>query len=149
MEPTYAYLQVTSPSFDNNGPIPSVFTCDGNNTSPGLHIRQIPADTVCMALIMDDPDAPGGVFDHWIEWNIPPGDIVENTNPGISGVNSSGKTGYHGPCPPDGTHRYFIHIYALSRALDIPGHSPRQVLEEAMKPFILAKATLMGTYQRL
>ncbi|NCI45607.1 YbhB/YbcL family Raf kinase inhibitor-like protein [Sediminibacterium soli] len=140
-------LHVESPAFENNGPMPEKYTCDGNNTNPAIRIHNLPEETACIAIIMEDPDAPGGIFDHWIEWNIPPAGIAENTNPGISGRNSSGKTGYHGPCPPSGTHRYYFHVYALDAPLDIPGHSDRKTVEQAMESHILAEGTCMGTYR--
>ena len=144
---TIATIALTSRAFENGADIPEKYTCNGDNLNPDLRIADLPEDTQSLALIMEDPDAPKGVFDHWLEWNIPVTDqIRENTNPGISGVNGTGKTGYHGPCPPSGVHRYFFHVYALDTALDLPGHSSREALENAMQDHILAKGTLMGRY---
>src|SRR3954467_15633748 len=107
-------LIVTSTAFRNEGEIPAKYTCDGEEISPPLDIEGVPEATVTMALIVEDPDAPNGTFDHWIVWNIPPTHhIAEGGRPGISGDNSAGKTGYHGPCPPNGSHRYYFHLFAL------------------------------------
>jgi Raf kinase inhibitor-like YbhB/YbcL family protein len=98
---------------------------------------------------MEDPDAPSGVFDHWIVWNIPPADtILENSNPGISGTTSFGSIGYGGPCPPSGQHRYFIKVFALDDSLDLPAGSGKQELLEAMEGHILAAGELMGLYEK-
>jgi Raf kinase inhibitor-like YbhB/YbcL family protein len=146
---TLTQLTISSPSFEQEGEIPVRFTCDGNNMNPALAVGDLPEDTQALAIIMEDPDAPGGTYDHWLEWNIPVVDLIrENTNPGISGVNSGGKTGYHGPCPPSGSHRYYFHVFALDSALDLPGHSDRVTLEKAMKEHTLAYGTLMGRYER-
>jgi Raf kinase inhibitor-like YbhB/YbcL family protein len=142
-------LTVSSPAFRYEGMIPSKYTCDGESINPPLQIDQIPEETKTLAIIMEDPDAPKGTYDHWLLWNISPKNrISENSIPGISGINSSGKTGYHAPCPPSGSHRYYFHVYALDSALDIEAGANREVLQKAMKTHILAKGTLMGHYQR-
>lgn len=143
-----ATLYITSPVFQRDGNIPSRYTCDGDEINPPLEIEQIPEGTQSLAIIAEDPDAPKGTFDHWIVWNIPPGrHILENTNPGISGTNGAGKTGYHGPCPPEGTHRYYFHVYALDTALDLPAGSSKKELQTAMQAHILAEGSLMGLYE--
>src|ERR1700710_1594086 len=92
---------ISSPAFENGGTIPSQYTCDGDEINPPLNIANIPHGAQTLALIVEDPDAPRGTFDHWLVWNVPrTGRINENTSPGISGTNGAGKTGYHGPCPP-------------------------------------------------
>lgn len=145
-----AQLIVSSPMFDNEGEIPVRYTCDGDNINPPLVIDQIPKDTVSLAIIMEDPDAPNGTFDHWLVWNIPPrAGISENSNPGINGVNGKGKTGYHGPCPPSGTHRYFFNVYALDTALDLSPQTDKSILRELIEPHILAEGTLLGLYGQL
>lgn len=142
-------LELSSPAFDYEQNIPAKYTCDGDAVNPPLHIHNIPDHTQSMALIVEDPDAPKGTYDHWIVWNIrPTNSIRENSNPGISGNNSAGKTGYHPPCPPNGSHRYYFHIYALDTELDLEPGSTKEKLQEAMKPHILAKATIMGRYER-
>ena len=121
---------VDTVAFTQGGMIPQKYTCEGKNLSPPLHLGNIPAGTKSLVIIMDDPDAPVGVFDHWIAWNIP---VSENIAEGISiatvGKNGFGVNGYRGPCPPSGeTHRYFFKIYALDSLLDLPvGSSKSQV----------------------
>lgn len=142
-------LIVSSSAFQHEGTIPSRYTCEGDNTNPPLQIDQIPEGTKSLAIIMEDPDAPKGTFDHWLVWNIPPqGMIKENSNPGISGTNSAEKTGYHGPCPPSGSHRYYFHIYALDAELDLQAGETKETLQTAMAPHILASGSLMGRYQK-
>jgi Raf kinase inhibitor-like YbhB/YbcL family protein len=142
-------LTVRSTAFSHNGHIPPLYTCEGKNINPQLEIKNIPGDTRTIALIMEDPDAPSGVFDHWIVWNIPPADtILENSNPGISGTTSFGSIGYGGPCPPSGQHRYFIKVFALDDSLDLPAGSGKQELLAAMEGHILAAGELMGLYEK-
>jgi Raf kinase inhibitor-like YbhB/YbcL family protein len=114
-----------------------------------LKVENIPDGTKTLALIVEDPDAPRGVFDHWIVWNISPNEaIAEKSNPGISGTNSFGKTGYGGPCPPSGEHRYFFRIFALDDELALLVGSTKEDLLDAMKGHVLASAELMGVYQK-
>lgn len=142
-------LVVSSSAFREGEMIPVEYSCDGEHVNPPLNISQIPEGTQSLAIIVEDPDAPKGTFDHWLVWNIPvSGSIPANTNPGISGVNGAGKTGYHGPCPPSGTHRYYFHVFALDTRLEIMAGENRQVLEAAMQPHIISKGTLMGRYGR-
>lgn len=140
-------LTLRSDAFANRGNIPPEYTCEGVGDSPPLEIGEIPEDTQSLALIMDDPDAPKGVFTHWLVWNIPLVSVIkENSNPGISGTNSGGKTGYHPPCPPTGRHRYYFKLYALDTTLDLPAGSEREALEMAMQDHIIAQGELMGYY---
>jgi hypothetical protein len=142
-------LKITSNAFRDGGDIPAKYTCDGEDVNPPLMIENIPFGTQTLAIIVEDPDAPKGVFDHWIVWNIPPERIVEeNRIPGISGRNGAGKTGYHGPCPPSGTHRYFFYVFALDRSLYLEIGSEKRKLHEAMAGHILAQGTLMGRYTK-
>jgi hypothetical protein len=101
-------------------------------------------------MIMDDPDAPVGTFTHWTVWNIDPKTalIPENTSIGTEGANDFGDTGYGGPCPPSGTHRYFFKLYALSEKLQLPPGASRQQLEQAMEGKIIQQTQLMGTYSK-
>lgn len=146
---TKAHISVHSTTFANKGNIPQHYGCDGEGVNPGLQIDGIPPATESVALIMDDPDAPGGLFTHWLVWNIPPGeDIAENSNPGISGTNSAGKTGYHPPCPPNGRYRYYFRVFALNTPLNLPAGSNRNTLEAAMQNHIIARAELMGYYEK-
>lgn len=142
-------LIITSPAFKHEGLIPSKYTCEGEGINPPLNIQNIPEGSKTLALIIEDPDAPNGTFDHWVVWNIPPaGTIKENTIPGISGHNSAGKTGYLGPCPPSGSHRYYFNVFALNTSLDLMGGENKKKLQQAMESHILAKGTLMGRYQK-
>lgn len=144
-----ATISITSTAFENEGLIPAKFTCDGENINPPLTIGQLPEGTKTLALIMDDPDAPNGIYDHWIVWNIAPTDIIkENSMPGITGLNSSGKSGYTGPCPPDREHRYFFKIFALDTDLDLPEVINKGDLSGAMVNHILGEGILMGRYDR-
>ncbi len=145
-----ADLTVKSPVFENNKPIPRKYSCDGEEVNPPLTIESIPASAKTLALIIDDPDAPRGTFDHWIVWNIPTtGKIEENTVPGIEGVNSAGQRTYVGMCPPSGTHRYFFKIYALDAKVYLkPEATRKKDLERAMQGHVLAKGELVGTYRR-
>jgi len=142
-------LKLISTVFSHNGHIPPLYTCEGKNINPPLIVENIPDGTKTLALIVEDPDAPRGVFDHWILWNISPNEaIAENSNPGISGTNSFGKTGYGGPCPPSGEHRYFFRVFALDDELTLLTGSTKEELLDAMKGHILASAELMGVYQK-
>ena len=142
-------LQVQSVAFSHNGHIPPKYTCEGENINPSLEVNNVPEGTKSLALIMEDPDAPNGTFDHWIVWNISPNEaIAEQSIPGISGTNSFGKTGYGGPCPPSGSHRYFFKMFALDTELDLQAGSDKNALFEAMEEHILAQGELMGHYQK-
>jgi Raf kinase inhibitor-like YbhB/YbcL family protein len=142
-------LTVRSPAFENNKLILSKYTCDGDNVNPPLIIEGAPEETKSLVLIVDDPDAPMGTWDHWIVWNIPPtSKIEENTVPGTEGINDSRKHSYGGPCPPWGTHRYFFKVYALDTKLDLSSNSRKKDVEKAMQSHILAKGELIGLYQR-
>ena len=142
-------LRVRSVAFSHGGHIPPKYTCEGENVNPPLEVSDLPENTKTLALIVEDPDAPRGVYDHWLVWNIPPnGAIGENSRPGISGRNSFGNTGYGGPCPPSGSHRYFFKVYALDTDLDIGAGSDKSKLQDAMKDHVLATGELMGHYQK-
>jgi Raf kinase inhibitor-like YbhB/YbcL family protein len=145
-------MKITSSAFQEGGTIPSKFTCDGADTSPPLHVGQVPATAKSLVLIVDDPDAPVGLFTHWIAWNIDPktGEIPERSAPAkaVQGRNDFGKSGYGGPCPPGGTHRYFFRIYALDRELDLSAGSKRRQLDDAMRGHIIGEGQLMARYSR-
>lgn len=141
-------MVLASSAFAGGAMIPARYTCDGVDVSPPLTIANLPAEAVMLALIVDDPDAPGGTWDHWVEFNI----AVTNAIPedagtiGTLGANSWGETGYRGPCPPSGTHRYFFKLYALDAELDLPPSATKQQLEQAMEGRILAQTELIGLY---
>jgi Raf kinase inhibitor-like YbhB/YbcL family protein len=143
-------MELSSPSFDHESPIPERFTCDGDDVSPELHISGIPGDTSTLVLIMDDPDAPGGTWDHWVSYDIEPiPTIPENVGPlGVDGLNSWKEVGYGGPCPPSGTHRYFFRVLALDASLDLGGEADKGEVLAAAEGHVLSEAILMGTYAR-
>jgi len=143
-------LLVKSSAFENNKLIPTKYTCDGANVNPPLTIEGVPEETKTLVLIVDDPDAPMGTFDHWIVWDIPPttSKIEENTVPGADGISSYRKHAYGGPCPPYGTHRYFFKVYALDVQLELSPASKKKDVEKAMQGHILAKGELVGLYRR-
>ena len=142
-------LEIMSTVFSQNGHIPTQYTCEGKNINPPLIIKNIPEGTRTLALIVEDPDAPKGIFDHWVCWNISPNEaIAEGSNLGTNGTNSFGKTGYGGPCPPSGVHRYYFKVFALNRELDLSAGANKNQLLDAMKGHILANAELMGRYQK-
>jgi Raf kinase inhibitor-like YbhB/YbcL family protein len=144
-----ATLTVSSPEFEHEAYIPIKYTCEGKNTNPPVNIKDIPKDAVSLVLIMDDPDAPGGTFDHWIVWNIQPTQtIIEDSVPGIAGKNSRGQKNYMGPCPPTGTHRYFFKVYALDTSLDLDDNADKKMVERALKDHIVAYGELMGLYKK-
>ena len=146
-----AKMNITSSAFQEGGNIPSKFTCDGADSSPPLQITEIPSSAKSLALIVDDPDAPSGLFTHWIVWNISPqtNGIAEGRAPkGVQGTNDFGKSGYGGPCPPSGTHRYYFKIFALDRELNLPSGTTRKQLDAAIKGHLVAQGELMGRYSR-
>lgn len=142
-------LKITSPAFENNSNIPKKYTCDGEDINPPLKLDGLPNETKSIVLIVDDPDAPMGTWDHWIVWNIPPGkEIAENTVPGVEGMNDFQRQSYGGPCPPSGTHRYFFKVYALKEKLDLDVNSKKSDVEKEMEGKIVAKGELIGLYSR-
>lgn len=146
-----AKMKITSSAFREGATIPSKFSCDGANTSPPLQIADVPPEAKSLVLIVDDPDAPSGLFTHWIVWNISPhtNSVGEGSAPkGVQGTSDFGKPGYGGPCPPSGAHRYYFKIFALDRQLDLSSGAKRGQLDAAMKSHIIAQAELMGRYSR-
>ena len=148
---TEQVMVLSSSAFKNNETIPSEYTCDGTNVSPQLKITGVPPNTQSLALIVEDPDAPIGTVTHWIVWNIPPEKAQFNKGEKISypqGITIFGKTGYGGPCPPSGTHRYFFKLYALDTILALVDGSTKEKLVQAMDGHILEQVTLMGKYSK-
>jgi Raf kinase inhibitor-like YbhB/YbcL family protein len=144
-------MKLTSPAFEANGSIPSKYTCDGAGVIPPLAFTAVPPAAATLALIVDDPDAPAGTWDHWIIWNIPvsTNSIAEGTPPeGTTGMNSWKRPGWGAPCPPDREHRYFFKLYALDLRLDLPTSANKSGLEKAMRGHIVAQAELVGRYRR-
>ncbi len=145
-------MKITSPAFADKRAIPPRFTCDGQDMNPALAFGAPPIGTRSLALIVDDPDAPVGIWVHWVVWNIPPQtrEIRENSVPAgaVQGLNDWKRNRYGGPCPPSGTHRYFFKLYALDTTLDLPATTTKKALERAMDGHILGSGELMGTYRR-
>ncbi len=150
-------MQLGSTAFHDGEHIPKQYSCDGKDISPPLAWTDVPEDTQSFALICDDPDAPGGTWVHWVLYTIPASETALQEglpasptleNGARQGLNDFGNTGYGGPCPPGGTHRYFFTLYALDTPLERdPGLSKTELLSE-MNGHILAKAEWMGRYQR-
>lgn len=144
-------MKLTSSAFREGESIPSKFTCDGGNTSPPLEISDVPSGAKSVVLIADDPDAPGGLFTHWLVWNILPqtNSIAEGSAPrGMQGRNDFGKSGYSAPCPPSGMHRYYFRVFALDRELDLRSGAKRSQLDAAMKGHVIAQGELIGRYAK-
>jgi Raf kinase inhibitor-like YbhB/YbcL family protein len=145
----YRNLKLSSTAFEGNGLIPGKYTCDGENISPPLDVENIPEEAKCLALIVDDPDAPSKTWVHWIMWNMPlTHHIKENEAHGIEGLNDFHQNHYGGPCPPSGTHRYFFKLYALNSLLDLPANTEKPALEKAMSEYIVGFGELIGCYKR-
>ena len=144
-------MTITSPAFMEGEAVPQKFSCDGDNLSPELIWSGIPDGTASLVFIMDDPDAPVGLWVHWVLFNLPANStgLAEGAiGQGVDGLNSWGETGYGGPCPPGGTHRYFHKLYALDTTLDLEAGATVDTIEAAMEGHILSQAELMGTYTR-
>ena len=153
-------LKISSSSFEPNGEIPTQYTCEGADTSVPLAFEGIPEGTKSLALIVDDPDAPDPaapkmVWVHWVLYNLPPDSA--GLDEGIAslplgtgeGLNDWKRTGYGGPCPPIGRHRYFHKLYALDKQLGDLGNPTKDDLLKAMEGHVLAEAQLIGTYQKV
>jgi len=154
-------MTIVSPAFAHQSEIPGLFTCQGDDRSPPLAWSGAPAGTKSFALIVDDPDAPDPAapkmtYVHWVLYNLPPEatalpeGVGESRLPAgtLGGLNDWRRTGYGGPCPPIGRHRYFFKLYALDRLLPDLGRPTKAALEKAMAGHVLAEAQLMGTYQK-
>lgn len=150
-------IRLTSTSFKDGESIPRPYTCDGINISPSLEWSGVPGAAKTIAIVCDDPDAPGGTWVHWVLYNLPAENIglVENLPAsenikagGFQGKNDFGKIGYGGPCPPSGTHRYFFRVYALDGELPLKAGATKADLMKAMEGHILLQSQLMGTYRR-
>ncbi len=149
---TMSELKLSSTAFQNNGFIPSKYTCDGRDINPPLVIENVQPGTKSLALIVDDPDAPMGTWVHWVSWNISPDikEIKENDTPrgAVAGLNDFKKKSYGGPCPPSGTHRYFFKLYALDTALDLPSGAKKADVEKAIKGHVISQAQIIWLYKR-
>lgn len=149
--PQIASLTVSSPAIGGEF-IPKKYTCDGENISPPLTFKNIPAAAKTLVLILDDPDAPMGTFTHWVIFNINPQtrEIKENRTPEKAeiGINDAGKYGYIGPCPPSGIHRYHFKLYALDTFLNLPHGADREQVEKAMTEHVLGNGEMVKTYEK-
>lgn len=142
-------LMISSPAFEHEGLIPAQYTCEGAGINPPLSIGGIPDDAKTLALIMEDPDAPGRVFDHWLVWNIPPTEAIpENSVPGLEGTNSRGLIGYTGPCPPSGTHRYFFKVFAVDTLLELAKGADKTKLNYVLQRHVIGYGELIGLYRK-
>lgn len=145
-------MKIRSPNFENGGLIPPKYSCQGEDVSPELQISEVPGEAKSLALLMEDPDAPNGNWVHWVVWNIPVETETIPENVGLKfaaqGNNSGSETGYSGPCPPSGTHRYYFKLFALSRLLELPAGATRDDLMKAMQDRVIAQSQLMGIFRK-
>jgi Raf kinase inhibitor-like YbhB/YbcL family protein len=150
-------ITVTSPAFASMQAIPGKYTCDGEDLSPPLSWSNVPGNAHSIVLICDDPDAPAGGWVHWVCYDIPSNvDSLPEAVPasdtlacgGRQGKTDFGKTGYGGPCPPGGTHRYFFKVYALDKMLNLPAGKTKKEIAKAIKGHVVASGELVGTYTR-
>ena len=150
-KPVQQTMTVTSSAFTDGGAIPKKYGCSGQSISPPLAIGGVPKDAKTLALIVTDPDAPGGTFTHWLAWNIPPSKttLAEGQAPGGSeGKNGYGKGGYGPPCPPSGSHHYLFDVYALDASLNLGPGAQRVEVEKAISGHIVAQGRIVGTYSK-
>ena len=145
-----AKMKITSPAFEQGGIIPDKFAKKCENVNPPLRIEDIPAKTKSLVLIVDDPDAPIGLFTHWLVWNIDPKttEIAGNSvlKGATQGTNDYPGRGYDGPDPPSGTHRYYFRIFALDSTLDLSADAKRKELDRAVNGHVIAQGEYMGRY---
>jgi Raf kinase inhibitor-like YbhB/YbcL family protein len=161
-DPRRMAILIESPAFASGGAIPKLHTCDGMDISPPLTWSGVPETARSLALICEDPDAPRGTWTHWVIFDIPASvkelaadvptkervAVAAGGETAVQGKNDFGKTGYGGPCPPGGTHRYFFRIYALDIEVGLGPRTTRLDLLRSIKGHILAEGELMGTYSR-
>ena len=145
-------MKISSPAFQQGGTIPDKFSKNGNNVNPELRIAATSADAKSLVLIVDDPDAPTGLFTHWLVWNIDPKtrEIAEGSVPkgAVQGKNDFGDIRYGGPQPPSGTHRYFFKIFALDKTLDLKAGAKRKEVDAALEGHVIAQGELVGKYSK-
>jgi len=154
-------MKITSSAFPQQGPIPALYTCDGKDLSPPLAWMEVPPNARSIVLIVDDPDAPDPrapkmTWVHWVLYNIPPSatGLAQGVAPGalpagtLQGISDFKRTGYGGPCPPIGRHRYFHKLYALDTVLPDLKNPRKPDVEKAMKGHVIEHAELVGTYQK-
>ncbi|MBI4089510.1 MAG: YbhB/YbcL family Raf kinase inhibitor-like protein [Candidatus Levybacteria bacterium] len=145
-------MTIISTAFHNNKYIPNKYTCDGENVNPPLTFSKVTRDTKSLVLIVEDPDAPMGVFTHWVVYDIPSStlQILEDQVPAKStqGMTDFGKTAYGGPCPPSGTHRYFFKLFALDSPLNLSEGATKDEVQMKMEGHILESSELIGLYKK-
>lgn len=143
-------MKITTSIFENKGFIPKEYSCQGKGSNPALSFEGVPENAKSLALIVDDPDAPGGDFVHWVLYDIPATTVKidENGIVGKQGLSSMGRKGYVSPCPPTGVHRYFFKLYALDKELNLKEGLTKAELEKAIEGHVLEKAELLGLYQK-
>jgi Raf kinase inhibitor-like YbhB/YbcL family protein len=147
-------MDLTSPAFQNGGNIPVQYTCDGGEASPPLAWSGAPAGTQALALVVEDPDSPSGVFTHWVVWAIPAtvDKLPENASKAglpdgaMQGRNNTGRVGWLGPCPPDGTHHYLFHLYAINVTPQLKPGAERSDVDNVDRGHVIAETTLTGVY---
>lgn len=148
-------MKLSSHAFSNGAAIPELHSKKGANISPALEWTGVPERTISLVLIVDDPDAPKGLFTHWIVYGLKPDTTglaehqpatAELPNGARQGLNGFGETGYGGPQPPEGTHRYFFHLYALDTETDVPAGLTRQEINGLIEGHVIEEANLMGRY---
>jgi Raf kinase inhibitor-like YbhB/YbcL family protein len=147
-----AEFALESSAFEHAQAVPSRYSCEGEDVSPPLRWSNVPEGTRSLALIVDDPDAPGGVFTHWLAWGLDPAaeGVGEGESAPREGPNDFGASGYRGPCPPPGhgRHRYVFRLYALDTQLELAAGAAKAELEQAIEGHVLTMAELVGTYER-
>jgi len=144
-------MKVISSAFEDGEMIPAIYTCDSDNINPPIEIEDVPEGAKSLALIMDDPDAPGGVFTHWMMWNISPSTKMITENEWLDGaeqgINDGRELGYMGPCPPEGVHHYHFKLFALNSVLNLSGEVSREKLEKEIENNLIEEAELVGLYK--
>jgi Raf kinase inhibitor-like YbhB/YbcL family protein len=149
---TTSNMELSSSAFEPDGEVPPQYTCDGQDINPPLLISDVPEDAKSLVLIVDDPDAPVGDWVHWTVWNIAPDttEIAENSVPAnaVEGMTDFGRTGWGGPCPPSGSHRYFFKLFALDTELTLDHSAKKADILDAIKSHTLDKTELIGIYSR-
>jgi len=145
-------MKINTSVFEHEGAIPSHYTCDGEDVNPPLEIADVPKDAKSLVILVDDPGAPASTWVHWLVWNISPdtAEMGENSLPdgAVEGITSFNKTGYGGPCPPSGVHRYYFKLFALDTILELEATATANEVKQAMSGHILEQVELMGRYQR-
>ena len=143
-------MELTSTAFNHESRIPTRYTCDGTEVSPPLQVSGIPPEAITLALVVEDPDAPGGTWDHWIAYDIDPTAAIPEgvATLGTAGRSTGGTLGYESPCPPSGSHRYRFTMYALDTRLGLAAGADKATVLAAMEGHVLTTATLLGRYSR-